>query len=80
VTCDVPGCRDVVVPGLTGLLVPPRDIERLAAALKSLILDPVLRVKMGRAARVHAEAHFSDAMATERLFEIYDDVLPGWRR
>ncbi len=54
VTTDAPGCRDAVVSGETGLLVPLRDAEALAAALEDLIVHPERRRKMGAAARKFA--------------------------
>jgi glycosyltransferase involved in cell wall biosynthesis len=51
VTTDIPGCRDVVHPGVNGLLVPVRDVDALVNALRVLILDPDLRIKMGQAGR-----------------------------
>src|SRR5207237_1253301 len=51
VASDVPGCREVVRPGDTGLLAPPRDIEGLADAIAALAGDPVGRKAMGRAGR-----------------------------
>lgn len=47
ITTDVPGCRETVVDGKNGLLVPPRDRESLAAAMESLIEQPHLRAEMG---------------------------------
>ena len=47
ITTDVPGCRETVVDGSNGLLVPPRDSEALAAAMESLIEQPGLRSEMG---------------------------------
>jgi len=47
ITTDVPGCRETVVNGRNGLLVPPRDSESLAAAIERLIEEPVLRAQMG---------------------------------
>jgi glycosyltransferase involved in cell wall biosynthesis len=47
ITADVPGCRETVVHGKNGLLVPPRDPESLAAAMESLIEQPGLRAEMG---------------------------------
>ncbi|MGA9853575.1 MAG: glycosyltransferase family 4 protein [Gammaproteobacteria bacterium] len=59
VTTDVPGCRDVVVNGETGLLVAPRDSTALAAALRRLIEDNDLRRRMGQAGRRYVETQFS---------------------
>ncbi len=47
ITTDVPGCRETVVEGSNGLLVPPRDAGALAAAMESLIEQPDLRRAMG---------------------------------
>lgn len=81
VTTDWPGCRDVVTDGVTGLLVPPRNVAALADALRRLIADPALRHDMGGAARAHAEAHFSNAMAIAHLHGLYADLITkAWRK
>ena len=59
VTTDVPGCREVVEHGDNGLLVPPRAPTVLAEALRTLALDPELRIEMGRRGRERAVAEFS---------------------
>jgi D-inositol-3-phosphate glycosyltransferase len=46
------------VDGSTGLLVPPRCPERLAAALSTLISDPALRTRMGAAGRARVVAAY----------------------
>ena len=51
VATSIRGCREEVVDGQTGLLVPPRDAKALAAALDRLLGDPALREQMGRAGR-----------------------------
>lgn len=51
VTTTMPGCRDAVIDGWNGLLVPPRDSEALATALRRLIEDPGLVEQMGARAR-----------------------------
>lgn len=71
VATDAPGCRQVVIDGKTGILVPPRDPDALAVALSSLLGDAALRQRMGRAARRHAEEHFSAGLASDRLMELY---------
>ncbi|MCY1265975.1 N,N'-diacetylbacillosaminyl-diphospho-undecaprenol alpha-1,3-N-acetylgalactosaminyltransferase [compost metagenome] len=59
VTTDVPGCRDAIEPGVSGLLVPVRDHIALANAIKKLIDDPVMRECMGKRGRELAEREFS---------------------
>src|SRR5207237_9487832 len=56
IAADVPGCREAVRPGETGLLVPPHDVEALAAAIAALAADPLRRTAMGRAGRACIES------------------------
>jgi glycosyltransferase involved in cell wall biosynthesis len=49
VATDVGAVGDVVCDGVNGFLIPPRDIDRLAKALRQLLLDAPLRERMGRA-------------------------------
>lgn len=59
VTTDVPGCREVVIDGVNGYLVPPRDVNALAEALDSLLRNPQAVERMGREARVRFEKYFT---------------------
>lgn len=58
VTTDVAGCRETVIDGETGFIVPLRDFRALARAMERFILDPDLIGKMGAAGRVLAERRF----------------------
>ncbi|MFW5837283.1 MAG: glycosyltransferase family 4 protein [Desulfovibrionaceae bacterium] len=58
VTTNVPGCRQTVIPGETGFLVPPRDPEALAAAMERFVDEPALVPAMGLAGRALCEARF----------------------
>lgn len=76
VTTDVPGCRDAIVPNVTGLLVPARDSRALAGALSELLADPSRAAAMGRAGRRHAEAHFRVDAVVDAIFDVYRMVAP----
>jgi glycosyltransferase involved in cell wall biosynthesis len=58
VTNDVPGCRQCVEDGVTGLLVERGNVAALAHAMQSLMQDPARTDAMGRAARARAELSF----------------------
>lgn len=68
VASDSPGLRDSVVHGETGFLVPHGDVTALAARVRSILEDPRLRERLGRAARAFAEHHTWERSAslTER--------------
>jgi rhamnosyl/mannosyltransferase len=61
--------------GLTGLLVPPGDADRLAEALSRLLSDDALRTSLGQAARVRVTREFSAEAMIERTLAVYDEVL-----
>jgi glycosyltransferase involved in cell wall biosynthesis len=68
IATDVGAVREVVVPGETGLLVPPENAEELAAAILRLSGDPDLAVRMGVRGRQLAEQRYSlDRCAELRL-------------
>lgn len=58
VTTDVPGCRETVVAGKNGFLVPAKDPESLARAMERFIISPSLVAKMGRSSRKMAVEKF----------------------
>jgi glycosyltransferase involved in cell wall biosynthesis len=68
VTTDVPGCRETVKHEWNGLLVEPRDVDGLAAAMERFILDPQLAATMGmRSRELAVEKYDADKVATELL-------------
>ncbi len=71
VASDIPGCRTVVDDRKTGLLVPPRQSEPLAAALGQLILDPDLRGRMGKAGRERILKRFTQKRINQQTLEVY---------
>jgi glycosyltransferase involved in cell wall biosynthesis len=71
ITTDTPGCRDCVEPGRNGLLVPPRDVAALTAAMARLAAEPELVRAMGRRSREMALARFTDAHTVEGYFAEY---------
>lgn len=58
ITTDAPGCRETVIDGKNGFLVPVRDAKALADAMERFILQPELIKKMGKASRLIAEERF----------------------
>jgi len=75
IASDVGGIPEIVVPGVTGTLVPPGDAPALAAAIGALLADRSKMARMGEAATGVATKSFSTAAWVERLRVVYDDVL-----
>ncbi|MFO7565309.1 MAG: glycosyltransferase family 1 protein [Enhygromyxa sp.] len=74
ICADAPGSRSLVIPGETGELLPPGDVEGFAAAAAALLDDPRQRAAMGRAARARAEAR-SWERAIEQCVAHWDDAI-----
>jgi D-inositol-3-phosphate glycosyltransferase len=79
--CGVPvigsavgGLLDTVVHGVTGLLVPPRRPDRIAAALRELLADPERCAEMGRAAGDRAHARYGWGRVAGSILRVYAEV------
>jgi glycosyltransferase involved in cell wall biosynthesis len=75
VSYDVDGAREVVIAGETGLLVPPRDIDGLTAALGRLAADPAMRAHFGQEGRRRFTDVFRHEHMTAQLRKLYRDLL-----
>jgi glycosyltransferase involved in cell wall biosynthesis len=75
VASRVGGLPELVVPGETGLLVPPDDLEALRAALVMVASDPAHAAEMGAAGRRRALEAFPEERPAERLDAIYRSAL-----
>ena len=82
IASDVPGHREVVAHGETGLLVAPEDDKALAEAIESLLDDSERRARMGRAGRERVLRDFAIGPMVEKTAAIYRAavVTPGRRR
>jgi glycosyltransferase involved in cell wall biosynthesis len=67
ITSDAPGCRQTVVPGRNGFLVPPRDAAGLADAMRRFLEEPELIQRFGAASREVARERFDVQKVNERL-------------
>lgn len=63
---------ELVRDGVTGLLVPPGDVQGFARALKRLAAEPDLRARLGAAAQREALQRFDPAVSAARVAELYD--------
>jgi glycosyltransferase involved in cell wall biosynthesis len=79
IVSDIGGLAEVVRDGETGLLVPPGDVEALAAALGRLAGEPGLRDRMGAAAAERAGSFGPDAVVP-RFEDAYTAALEARRR
>jgi glycosyltransferase involved in cell wall biosynthesis len=71
VATDIIGNRELIEDGVSGLLVPPTDVEALATALLKLRRDPTQSQRLGRQARQRVEQHFSRDRMVKETVDLY---------
>lgn len=77
VASAVGGIPEVVVPGITGLLVPPADPSALAGALNAVLGDRATARQMGLAGRRRVEEHFSWTSIAAKTRQMYEELVTG---
>lgn len=75
IVSDINGCNEIVQDGKTGLVIPPKNVEALADAMKALIDDAARRNEFGEAARQFVAANFKREDVWEKLREEYEAML-----
>jgi glycosyltransferase involved in cell wall biosynthesis len=69
------GTSWVVQHGITGLVVPPRNPEALAGAIRQLLTDPDVRWRMGRRGQQRARQEFSQQRMVQGVMDLYQAML-----
>lgn len=76
IATDVPGCREVLTDGVTGLLCRVRDSVDLADKMRQMAgLAPELRAAMGMAGRAKMEWEFDQRIVIDRYLEAIDEAV-----
>ncbi|MFN8619362.1 MAG: glycosyltransferase [Chloroflexota bacterium] len=74
VATDAGGTREIIIDGVTGVLVPVADGPALAAGLIRVLLDPALAARLGAAARGHAEKAFGIDRFVSETAALYEEL------
>lgn len=72
VMTDVGATRELMEDGVDALLVPPRDADALAGAIRLILADPPLARRLGEAGRIKIAAKFSHRRSAEKIREFLD--------
>ena len=74
IASDIRGCREAIIPQKTGLIIPPKNSQALAQALRGLLADFEKAKKMGQAGRIRVEQEYDLKLVLERLTEGYESL------
>lgn len=75
ITCNVPGCREAVIDGENGLLIPPKSPQALVKAIEKILADIDLRQSYGKAGRAMVEQDFYVESVVSRTLNVYDSMI-----
>lgn len=75
VVSNVGGLPEVVADGITGIVVPPRDVEATAAAIERLVLDQTLRMRLGSAGRERVNRLYNWNDNVAQMIGLYKAIL-----
>lgn len=75
ITCNSVGCKETVIDGYNGYLIPTKNVDALVEKLDLLLSDSSLRKEMGRNSRKYAEKYFSIDVVIERHLSIYNELI-----
>ncbi|HEX6996739.1 MAG TPA: glycosyltransferase family 4 protein [Gammaproteobacteria bacterium] len=76
IASDLPAVRDTVVPGVTGLLAPPGDVEGLSTAIRTALSDDALRRSLSAAALQRVRERFDWQVVAHRYATRIDELAP----
>lgn len=79
VVSDAGGLPEVVVDGVTGLVVPRENPQAAADAIERLLRDADLRRRMGEAAQLHVAQHYSWPACVATMLGVYERVIAQYR-
>jgi glycosyltransferase involved in cell wall biosynthesis len=78
-TRDVGAIPEVVVDGVTGILVEKQNPQQLSEAIIKLIENPKLRESMGKAGRERFEKNYTMDINVENMIRVFHETLDGSR-
>jgi len=80
VVTDCGGIADQVVDGVTGYIVPQRDVSAMAERMKQLAGNIERRKEMGRAGRLRMVDHFDTKLQVQKLEEVLIEAVDAWKK
>jgi glycosyltransferase involved in cell wall biosynthesis len=75
IASDLPSLREWIIPGETGILVPPNDSGALAEAIIQLLRDPALRKRIGAQSRRIVQERANHHTEMQKMEKLYLSLL-----
>ncbi|MCA9108915.1 MAG: glycosyltransferase family 4 protein, partial [Planctomycetaceae bacterium] len=75
VATAVGGTPELIVDESTGLLIPPGDVDGLAAAMRRLVFDAPLRDRLASSGLALVRERYSWSIAAEKIVDLYSQMV-----
>jgi glycosyltransferase involved in cell wall biosynthesis len=75
IVSDINGCNEIITNGVTGLIVPPKDVDALVHAMRFLMMDAPQRLTYASAARDFVAINFDRRLVWRELYGEYERLL-----
>jgi len=79
VATNVNGVPEIIHDGSTGLLVPPRNPQALEAAIRTLLHDPSLAARLGKAGQEEVAVRFTSEKMVQDTVKVIEEAMPALR-
>jgi len=74
IATDVGGVRELITPNLNGLIIPPKDSQKLSQAILKMLSNPKLIKKMGKEGMMIADKKFAPIQNIRKINDIYQNI------
>ena len=73
ISTNVTGCKEIVINGINGITVNPKNSDEIFEAMKKMILNKKMRLKMGKKGREIIKKKFLLETTTKKLIDLYNN-------
>ena len=74
IASDIDATREMIIPGETGILVPPKNPKALTAAIANMMKNKTKAIELGKQGNKWAREHFTSEKFIEDMSRIYREV------
>ena len=75
IVSDINGCNEIIVEGENGLIIPPKNVEKLKEKMLTLAKDKNLYTKLKKNSRRMIESRYEQSVVWNALLEEYEGLL-----
>ena len=79
IVTDINGSREIIINGINGIIIPPREVEALQDAMERLLTNSELTLEMSSNARPLIESRYEQGYVRQCLKDYYNELLKKYK-